>query len=84
MAGEVSRSTIRTADGNDQVDIQSLQAQVINVNVGRDDDWITMHNSFGRRAVLNGGRDSDCIDASGNDFVRRVRMVGYEPEACVF
>ena len=84
MAGDVSRSTIRTADGNDQVDIQSLQAQVINVNVGRDDDWITMHNSFGRRAVLNGGRDSDCIDASGNKFDRPIRMVGYEPKACVF
>jgi hypothetical protein len=84
LAGEVSRSTIRTGDGGDQVDVQNVNARVLNVNVGRGDDWITMTGSFGGRAVLNGGRGFDCIDASGNKFVRPVRMVGYEPEACVF
>jgi hypothetical protein len=68
------------ADG-DTVSITASQADQFFFNLGLGDDIMTMTNSFGRRATLNGGTntgDNDSLTESGNQFTELFSVVNFE------
>jgi len=59
------------ANDADSVSVTESQADQFFFNLGIGDDTMTMTNSFGRRATLNGGTnsgDNDRVTESGNSF----------------
>lgn len=60
--------TIDTGSGNDSVSIDRCQVDELFLSLGTDSDALTLRNTFGRRASLNGGLGSDTLSQSGNSF----------------
>ena len=60
--------TIDTGAGNDSVSIDRCQVDELFLSLGTDSDALTLRNTVGRRASLNGGLGSDTLSQSGNSF----------------
>ena len=60
--------TIDTGAGNDSVSIDRCNVDELFLNLGSDADNLTLRNTFGRRASLNGGLGTDTLVQSGNSF----------------
>ncbi len=74
-------ATINTGADSDTVSVKESQADQFFFNLGTGDDTMTMTNSFGRRATLNGGsnsHDSDRLTESGNQFTEQFAIVNFE------
>ena len=74
-------ATINTGADIDTVSVKESQADQFFFNLGSGNDTMSMTNSFGRRATLNGGtnaNDNDRLTESGNSFTEQFLIVNFE------
>jgi hypothetical protein len=74
-------ATVNTGADGDTVSVKESQADQFFFNLGSGNDNMSMTNSFGRRATLNGGTntgDNDTLTESGNSFTEQFLIVNFE------